>query len=86
MSTKLKTASPAHEAAYQDIVDLLKKHAADLEALEMLAVASNLVGKLIAMQDQREVTPAMALQVVSHNIELGNQQAMAQVQETKGSA
>lgn len=45
----LKKAKQAHEDFYQDLAALLKKHAGHLSALEMLAVASNAVGKIFAI-------------------------------------
>ena len=50
----------------------------------MLAGASQIVGTLIALQDQRKMTPDMALAVVQANIEAGNQQAMAEVMRAGG--
>lgn len=79
-------ARPEHEVAYQELCVLLDKHAGHLTAMDMLAVAANLLGKLVAMQDQRTVTPAMAMEVVAKNIERGNQQVMLQLSQTKGSA
>lgn len=67
-------ARPAHEVAYQDLCKLVNKHADKLTALELLAVASNMVGKLVAMQDQRTISPAAAMEVVALNIEHGNKQ------------
>jgi hypothetical protein len=81
----LAPTSVNHEAFYQGLVRLVDEHAGKLTAYEMLAVAANLVGKLIAMQDQRKVTPKQALQVVAHNIEYGNAMAMEQLMKTKGS-
>ncbi len=74
----LHLAKPAHEALYQDLIALLRKYH-NLEPKEMLAVAGNMVGKLIAMQDQRKVTPAEALEIVSLNIEYGNKQILDQL-------
>lgn len=70
-------AGPQHEVAYQELAALLKKHAGHLSSLEMLAVAANLVGKLVAMQDQRKVTPETAMEIVARNIEMGNAQVLA---------
>jgi hypothetical protein len=78
-------AKPQHEIAYQDICSLLKKHAG-IPPLEMLAVAANMLGKMIAMQDQRTVTPEMAMEVVAKNIESGNQQVLAELSQSRGSA
>lgn len=68
----LHRARPEHEVAYQDLCQLVNKHAGKLTAIELLAVAANMVGKIVAMQDQRTTTPEMAMKVVSENIEFGN--------------
>lgn len=75
---------PEHEVAYQDLCALINKHASVLTPLELLAVASNMLGKLIAMQDQRVVTRDTAMQVVVSNLELGNQQALDELLSHKG--
>lgn len=81
-------ASQAHEVAFQDVCDLVQRHISDgVSALELLAIASNLVGKIIAFQDQRQVTPARAMRIVEFNIEIGNQQALERIRgESSGRA
>ena len=79
-------AKPEHEVAYQDLCALVNRHADKLSAIELLAVASNMLGKLVAMQDQRTVSPAMAMEVVARNIESGNQQVLAQLSQSRGIA
>lgn len=81
-------ANPTHEVAHQELTDLLKRHAdeGDLSALEMLAVAANMVGKLIALQDQRVVTPGQALDVVTANIKIGNAQVVDLISKPRGRA
>lgn len=86
MKTKAKIANPAHEVAYQDICQLVNKHASQLSAIELLAVAANMLGKLLALQDQRTTTSEMAMEVVARNIETGNQQAIDQLMQSKGRA
>jgi hypothetical protein len=86
MKTKLHVAAPEHEVAYQDIVALVRKHAENLSSVEMLAIAANMLGKLVAMQDQRALTPAMAMEIVAQNVEEGNRQVLAQIQQSRGSA
>jgi hypothetical protein len=82
-----RVAKQEHEVAYQDLVDLVRKHADKMSALELLAVAANMVGKLVAMQDQRTTTPDMALRVVSDNLEAGNREVIgALLANSKGSA
>ena len=77
MSARL--AKPEHEVAYQDLAALMKKHANKLTGIELLAIAANMVGKLVALQDQRTVTPERAMRVVADNLQCGNQQVLAQL-------
>lgn len=66
-----------HEAVYQDLVALMDKYtAADVGKLEILAVAANIVGKLVALQDLAAVSPEEAMQVVIKNLQQGNEQAI----------
>jgi hypothetical protein len=73
-----RDARPEHEIAYQDMVALLRRHVA-IPPIEMLAIAANMVGKLVAMQDQRAVTPAQAMKVVADNLEAGNRQVIEEL-------
>jgi hypothetical protein len=82
----LRMAKPEHEVAYQDLAALMSKHADKVSALELLAIGANMVGKLIALQDQRSMSPGLAMEIVAQNIEAGNAQVLAQVQATKGTA
>jgi hypothetical protein len=77
---------PEHEVAYQDLIQLVRKHTDQLSPLELLAVAANMVGKLLALQDQRKTTPERALEVISLNIEQGNRQAIEEIHRSVGSA
>lgn len=82
----LHLAKPEHEVLYQELIALVNKHAGHMDALQMLAVASNMLGKLVALQDQRTVTPAHAMEVVAQNIVHGNQQVLQQLAQSKGRA
>lgn len=73
-----------HTLAYEDIAALLKRHAGKLTALEVLAVASNMVGKLVALQDQRVVTAEVAMEVVAKNLEIGNQEVLELLMSSEG--
>lgn len=79
-------AKPEHEVAFRDITDLMRKHSDKVDAVEMLAIAANVVGKLVALQDGRTITPDMAMEIVLRNIEIGNKQAWAPLEKTEGSA
>jgi hypothetical protein len=77
-------AKPEHEVAYQDLTKLVSKHAGKLTPLELLAIAANMLGKLVALQDQRKTSPAMAMEVVAQNLENGNKQVLDQIAQTHG--
>lgn len=83
----MKSVQPtsAHIAFMNDLKATLVRHT-DLDAMELLAVASQFVGNMIALQDQRRVTPAMAMELVANNIQIGNQAAVDNILNTKGSA
>jgi hypothetical protein len=61
-----------HEVVYQELVTLISRHAAEVSAAEILAIACNMVGKLMAMQDQRTMTKEAAINILKENIEMGN--------------
>jgi hypothetical protein len=65
----------AHLAFRNDLLDLLRRHEASLEGIEMLALSAHLTGMLIAAQDRTRVTPEMAVEIVAANIEIGNAEA-----------
>ncbi len=79
-------ARPEHEVVYQDLIDLMSKRAGEVSAVEMLAIAANAVGKLIALQDRRRVTPEMAMEIVVKNIEVGNAHSIAHLSTPAGHA
>lgn len=80
----IQKARPGHEVAYQDIAALLNRHTGDLKAIEVLAIAANMVGKLVALQDQRRTTPEQAMEIVARNIEIGNRQVIDQLATEPG--
>lgn len=44
----------------------------DMPAQEILAIASQLIGNLVALQDHRKYTAAQVMELVANNIEIGN--------------
>jgi hypothetical protein len=82
--TTVHIAKSEHEVAYQDITALIAKHAGKLSPLELLAVAGNMVGKLMALQDQRTTTAAKAIETLNANIEAGNKQVVDELMGVKG--
>jgi len=82
----IQNSAAQHEVAYTELTALLRRHASQLSAFEMLAIVANMVGKLVALQDQRIVTPEMAMRTVAANIEIGNQQVVDLMKNTAGKA
>jgi hypothetical protein len=81
-----RIAKPEHEVLYQELAKLLGRHGDKVTAEEMLAIGANLLGKLLAYQDQRTMTRERGLEIIIQNIELGNQQALAEVMNSRGRA
>jgi hypothetical protein len=73
----LRSHAPTAEqnAFMDDLKATLARHTV-LSGQEMLAVASQFVGQLIAFQDQRQLTPERAMDLVASNIEAGNAAAL----------
>jgi hypothetical protein len=55
-----------------------------LSKIEVLAIAANMVGKLVAMQDQRAVSVDLAMETVARNLERGNQDVLEWLRSAKG--
>lgn len=80
---KSKKPTPEQVAFRDDMVVALRRHQ-HLRADELLAIAAYFVGQLVALQDQRTMTSAMAMEIVVQNIEAGNQHAMHEVLSAGG--
>jgi hypothetical protein len=65
-------ATPALNALMDDLKVALAAHT-DLSGMQMLAVVSQFLGGIIAFQDARRFTTEMVMEIVTRNIELGNQ-------------
>jgi hypothetical protein len=66
---------PEHEALMNALNEVMLANR-DMPLDEMLAVASNWLGRLIAAQDQTKYTPERVMQFVSNNIMFGNKAAI----------
>lgn len=85
--TKSHAPTPAHEAFLAELKATLGSSGKDLDAQVLLAIASQFVGMLLAMQDQRRMTPAMGMEIVARNLEIGNATAIeANLGRTDGAA
>jgi hypothetical protein len=71
-------AKPEHEVAYQELVALIRRLTAqhNLSSVDLLAVAANMLGKIVALQDQRTITPDKAMDIIVANLQIGNDQAI----------
>ncbi len=62
-----------------DLMALFGKYAGQAPAEALLAIASYTVGQIVAMQDQRSMTPEKAMTIVSLNIQIGNNDCVSAV-------
>ena len=74
-----------HVAFMDDLKAALGRHTS-LTGMEMLAIASQFVGNLIALQDQRAVTADTVMDMVAKNIEIGNHAVIANLDQPEGRA
>jgi hypothetical protein len=74
-----------HEDAYQGFCLWMKKYD-HLSQPELMALVANILGKMIAMQDQRTMSPEQAMEIVATNMKHGNQQVLDELMDSKGSA
>lgn len=65
-----------HQALLGGFKACLGREGKDLPAEELLAIAAQFVGMLVAVQDRRRYTPDAAMAIVSRNIEIGNGSAV----------
>lgn len=87
MSLRNITANVNHNRFHKDLCKLLDKHAGHLSKPELLALAAKAVGQIMALQDQRTMTPERAIEIVRINMQLGNEQIVnGAIQKTQGSA
>jgi hypothetical protein len=65
-----------HEAFLAELKAALGNSGKDIDAAELLAISSQFVGMLLAMQDQRTMTIDRAMATIERNIEIGNHTAI----------
>lgn len=84
MSDREKKLMEAKAAIAREMSRICDQHG--LSAVEALALCAYMTGSAIAMQDQRTMTSAKAMQIVSLNLQAGNKAAMEQVLSAGGRA
>jgi phosphoribosylanthranilate isomerase len=74
MADKMISILPTAEmdAFKRELMALFAKYCGESPAEALLAIASYTVGQIVAMQDQRQMTPDKAMAIVSMNIQTGN--------------
>ena len=77
---KIVKPTKRHVALRADIEKILDKYR-EMPAGELLGIASQIVGMMIAYMPAETVSPAFATSVVSHNIEIGNAAVLALIAE-----
>lgn len=68
---------PEHDAFMAELKACLGSTGKDLDAAILLGIASQFVGQLLALQDQRRWTVEQAFDLIMKNIEIGNQMVIA---------
>ncbi|MDA4845992.1 hypothetical protein [Hoeflea poritis] len=78
---------PEHITLVKQIRKTLRKYSDNLSAEEILACLAQTVGTVIALQDQRTMTPDEAIEIVAKNMEIGNRLVVDDLRSsTAGSA
>ncbi|CTQ62164.1 MAG: hypothetical protein RIE06_05640 [Roseibium album] len=79
---KYAVPSNTHFTLRQELVGVLCKYQDTLCPAELLAVSSQVVGNLIALQDETRLSPEHAIEIVMYNIEEGNRAALGDLDQT----
>ena len=77
---KVEKPRKMHKNIRNDLRLLVHKYMPEGATPELvLAIASQIVGQLLAMQDQRKHTATQMIELIQANIEAGNQQFVAEL-------
>lgn len=82
---KSRAPTARDEALKQELIALIDRNS-DVDPEDMLAIAAQLVGMLVAHQDQRKVNSAQVMEAVMRNIEEGNTRILVSIMNAKGTA
>jgi len=81
---KIFTPTAADQALHLDICALINRHLTPDTPDRFLAIAAQVVGQALALQDQRKMTKEMAFEIILTNIEMGNQAVISQLMNSTG--
>lgn len=79
---KYAVPSNTHFTLRQELIGVLCKYQDTLCPAELLAVSSQVVGNLIALQDETRLSQEHAIEIVMYNIEEGNRAALGDLDQT----
>ena len=65
-----------HKAFQTALTAVIGNEGKDLDSAVILAITANLVGRLIALQDQSKYSAALVMKLVAANIEQGNKEVI----------
>ena len=83
---KKQKVGQVHLEAMHALLDALKPFQEELGTAGMIALVSHLGGQLVALLDANKYTPEMAMELVSNNFQLGNDDVTGSILNTQGSA
>lgn len=83
MRARSQEPTARHRAFRDKLIEALREFS-DVPADEMLALASHMVGQLVALQDQTKFTPETAMEIVARNIEIGNAEVIDDLRSAVG--
>jgi hypothetical protein len=72
MSIRIITLNERHLRYRAAVLAAMRAEGDDLSAEEVLALTAHVIGQLVALQDQRTMSPARAMAIISRNIVQGN--------------
>lgn len=70
--SKIIEPTEMHNKCKLAMLDALKPYIDELSSMEVLAIMSQVVGQLVALQDQTKYTPEAVMKTVAVNVEYGN--------------
>lgn len=76
MKIKSRPTDDRHKALADKLCQFLKDEAGDLPDIELLALNAQVLGMIIAYQDQYRYTPDEIMTIVRRNMEAGNRRVI----------
>ena len=84
MKERILEPTAQHQALHRELTAVLTKYAAEMKGEEILALTAQMVGQVLALQDQLTMTPERAMLIIQRNIEMGNAGVIDELMNSKG--